>query len=465
MKKFLDENFLLETETAVKLYHNYAKEMPVIDYHNHLNVQEIYEDKKFESITEAWLGFDHYKWRILRANGVYEEYITGNKSSKEKFNKWAETIPYIIGNPLFHWTHLELQRIFGIKEVLSPKTADEIFEKCNELLKKDEFSARNLLRRSNVKALCTTDDPKDDLKYHKALKEEGFEIKVLPSFRPDNAVHIEKENFAPYIKALGEVVGYEITSFRDLVKALTERLDYFCEVGCKVTDHGLDEILYLSSTDEEVEKIFEKGLKKELLTKDELRKYKGNLLSKLGKEYNKRNLVMQLHIGAMRNNSTRRFRELGADTGFDSMNDSDVAMDLSKFLDSLDVTNELPKTILYNLNSKDNDVMSAMAGNFQDGGIPGKIQFGTGWWFNDQKDGMEKQMESLAQIGLFSKFVGMLTDSRSFLSFPRHEYFRRILCNKLGKLIESGQYPDDIEFVGQIVQDICYNNAKNYFGF
>ncbi|MDO5088164.1 MAG: glucuronate isomerase [Leptotrichiaceae bacterium] len=464
MKEFLNSNFLLETETAKKLFHEYAENMPIIDYHNHLNVREIYEDKKFSSITEAWLAFDHYKWRMLRVNGISEEYVTGDKNPKEKFDKWAETVPYTLGNPIFHWTHLELKRIFGIEEILSPKSSDSIFEKCNEFLKKDEFSARNLIRKSNVQVLCTTDDPKDDLIYHKALKEE-FEVKVLPSYRPDNALHIEKETFASYISDLGKVTGYEIGSYDLLKKALIERLDYFCEIGCRVTDHGLDEMLYTEASENEAEEIFRKRLNGEKLSKEELRKYKGNLLNALGKEYNKRDLVMQLHIGPLRNNSTRGFQNLGPDAGYDSINDLNIAHDLSKFLDSLDQTDELPKTILYSVNAKDNDVLSSMAGNFQDGKTPGKIQFGTGWWFNDQKDGMEKQMESLAQMGMLARFIGMLTDSRSLLSFPRHEYFRRILCNKLGNLIESGQYPDDIEFVGKIVRDICYNNAKKYFGF
>lgn len=464
MKKFLDNDFLLETETAKRLYHEYAENMPIIDYHNHLSVKEIYENKKFSSITEAWLAFDHYKWRMLRVNGVAEEYITGNKSPKEKFDKWAKTVPYTLGNPVFHWTHLELRRIFGIEEILSPKSADFIFQRCNELLKKDDFSARNLIRKSNVHVLCTTDDPKDDLAYHKALKDE-FEVKVLPSYRPDKALHIEKDGFASYINDLGKIVGYKLESYSLLKNALIERLDYFCEAGCKVTDHGLDEMLYADAFESEVEEIFIKGLNGEKLSKEELRKYKGNLLNILGKEYNKRNLVMQLHIGPLRNNSTRGFEKLGPDAGYDSINDLNIAYDLSKFLDSLDKIDKLPKTILYNVNAKDNDVMSSMAGNFQDGKTPGKIQFGTGWWFNDQKDGMEKQMESLAQIGMLSRFIGMLTDSRSLLSFPRHEYFRRILCNKLGNLIESGQYPDDIGFVGEIVKDICYNNAKEYFGF
>lgn len=465
MKKFLDEDFILQTETAKTLFHKYAKDMPIIDYHNHLSPKEIYEDKKFASITEAWLGFDHYKWRALRSNGICEKYITGKETSdKEKFDKWAETMPYLIGNPLYHWTHLELQRYFGITETLSPKTADSIYEKCNQMLQKDEFSARNLIRRMNLHTLCTTDDPKDDLKYHLLLREEGFEVNVLPSYRPDNAMYIEKPAYIPYIKSLSEVVGYPIDDYPTLEKALIERLEFFVKAGCKVTDHGIEEMQYLQATVEEVDTIFKKALKGEVLTRDELRKYKGRLLNTLGKEYNKHNMVFQIHIGPMRNNSTRRFNAIGPDAGFDSINDANVAVDLSRLLDSLDITNELPKTVLYCLNPKDNEVLATMCGNFQDGGIKGKIQFGTGWWFNDQKDGMERQMEQLSQMGLISRFIGMLTDSRSFLSFPRHEYFRRILCNKLGNLIENGEYPADIEFVGGIVKDISFNNAKEYIG-
>ncbi len=463
MKKFLDEDFILQTETAKILFHNYAKDMPIIDYHNHLSPKEIYEDKKFSSITEAWLGFDHYKWRALRTNGVQEKYITGKDTSpKEKFDKWAETVPYLMGNPLYHWTHLELQRYFGINDILSPETADSIYQKANGLLEKKEFSARNLIRKMNLHTLCTTDDPKDDLKYHLLLREEGYEVNVLPSFRPDKAIYIEKPEFPQYVEDLGQVVSCKITSYADLVKALVERLDFFVKAGCKVTDHGLERIQYLPSTLEEVEAIFEKGLKGCDLTEDELRKYKGRLLSDLGREYSKRNLVFQIHIGPMRNNSTRRLREVGVDSGFDSMDDGNVARDLSRLLDSLDITNQLPKTILYCLNPKDNEVLSSMCPNFQDGETRGKIQFGTAWWFNDQKDGMERQMEQLAQMGMISRFVGMLTDSRSFLSFPRHEYFRRILCNKLGNLIENGEYPADIQFVGKVVQDICFNNIKEY---
>ena len=462
MKPFMDEDFLLETETAKTLFHSYAEKMPIFDYHNHLSAKEIYEDICFETIAEAWLGHDHYKWRAMRTNGIEEQYITGQASDWEKFEKWAETVPYLIGNPLYHWTHLELQRYFDIKQTLSPKTACEIYKTCNHKLQSREMSVRKLLEKSNVYALCTTDDPVDDLKYHRLLKESGFAVKVLPAFRPDKALHIEKEGFSDYIQQLEQVSGHAIHTIAELTKALKSRIEFFHQAGARVSDHGLDEMLYLPASDEEAEQIFQKGLSGDFLTRDELRRYKGYLLTFLGKEYHRLGWIMQLHIGPMRNNSTRKWKQAGADIGCDSMNDGQIAQDLSRFLDGLDITDELPKTVLYCLNPKDNEVLVSMAGNFQDGGIPGKIQFGSGWWFNDQIDGMKRQLETLSQMGMLSRFIGMLTDSRSFLSFPRHEYFRRILCNQLGNLIETGQYPGDIEFVGKIVQDICFYNAKNY---
>ncbi len=461
MKKFLDQDFLLESDIAKELYHDYAKDMPIFDYHNHLNPQEIYEDKKFDNISELWLGADHYKWRVLRSNGIDEESITGNASAYEKFEAFAKTIPYTLGNPMYHWTHLELQRYFNIDTILNEDTSLEIYNNINEQLKDDSFSVRNLLKRANVKSLCTTDDPKDDLKYHKLLKEEGFEIDVLPTFRPDNLVHIEKANFIPYIKGLNEN-GESIKSVEDVLNYLTKRLEYFHEVGCRVSDHGLDTILYLQASLEEVNAIFAKGLNNEELTLDELRKYKGYLLSYLGKEYHRLGWVMQYHIGPMRNNSTRRFEKLGADAGFDSINDGPVAVDLSRLMDSMDIEGKLPKTVLYCLNPKDNAVLASMLGNFQGDGIVGKIQFGSGWWFMDTKQGMIKQMEDLASMGLLPRFIGMLTDSRSFLSFPRHEYFRRIMCNEIAKLVVNGEYPYDKKILKEIVQGICYNNVNSY---
>ncbi len=464
MKKFMCENFLLNTDTAVELYHKYAKDMPIIDYHCHLNPQEIQEDKKYENIAEVWLGGDHYKWRALRSNGVPENSITGNVSAKEKFTKWAETVPYTIGNPLYHWTHLELKAYFDINDTLSPKTCDAIWDKCNDKLK--DLSARKLITNSNVETICTTDDPIDSLEYHIKLKEDkNFKTKVLPTFRPDKSFNIELSWFVDWINDLSKVVGYKLDSLDALEKALEERVEFFNSVGCKVSDHALDEVVYAESTREEVAAIYKKGLNKDTLSHDELSKYKGHILVFLGKLYAKHGWVQQYHIGALRNNSARQLNNLGPDTGFDAINDKTFAVELSALLDKLDSTDELPKTILYVLNPRDNEVIGTMIGCFQGGGIPGKIQFGSGWWFNDQKDGMERQLESLSQLGLLSRFVGMLTDSRSFLSYTRHEYFRRILCNFIGNLVETGQYPNDMEFLGKVVQDICYNNAKNYFNF
>jgi glucuronate isomerase len=462
MKKFMDQDFLLETETAKTLFHQYAEAMPIFDYHSHISAQDIYEDKQFSTITEAWLAHDHYKWRAMRANGIPEQFITGDATDREKFAKWAQTIPYLIGNPLYHWTHLELQRYFHIDTPLDASTADRIYETCNAKLKTKEMSVRNLVQGSNVYALCTTDDPADDLHYHRALKKKEFPVKVLPTYRPDGAVHIQKAGFPASIQKLAAIVGYPLHTIEDLEKALLARMHFFHETGARVSDHGLDEMMVLDCTPEEANGIYCKGLQGAPLTRDELRKYQGYLLTVLGREYHKLGWVMQLHIGPMRNNSTRKFRGLGPDIGCDSINDGQIAQDLSRFLDALDRTDELPKTVLYCLNPKDNEVLASMAGNFQGEGIPGKIQFGSAWWFNDQIDGMNRQMEALGQIGLISKFIGMLTDSRSFLSYPRHEYFRRILCNRLGHLIESGQYPAHLEFVGRIVQDICFNNVKAY---
>lgn len=462
MKKFMDDDFVLKNETAKKLYHGYAKDMPIFDFHCHLSVEEIYNDKKFSSITEAWLGGDHYKWRLLREMGVEEKYITGDGGDYEKFLKYAEVMPYAIGNPIFHWTHLELRRYFGINDILSPKTAEKIYNQCNEKLK--TLTARKMITESNVKKLFTTDDPVDDLRFHKLLKEDpSFNVEVGPAFRPDKAINIEQPAFRPYISKLSEVSGVEINGAESLLKALTKRVDYFDETGCVCSDHALDNVMYLPSSDEEVDNIVKKALAGEALSHEEIERYKGWLLVRLGREYSKRGWVQQYHIGALRNNSERRLRLLGPDTGFDAIDDHVFAKKLSMLLDALDSTDELPKTILYCLNPRDNEVLAALMNCFQQAGVVGKIQFGSAWWFNDQKDGMERQLTALSQVGLLSKFVGMLTDSRSFLSYTRHEYFRRILCNMLGTLIEEGEYPDDIEFVGEIVRDICYNNAIKYF--
>lgn len=464
MKEFMEQDFLLSNETAKTLYHEYAEDMPIYDYHCHLSAQEIAENKTYKNMTEIWLGGDHYKWRAMRSNGVTEDYITGQRSDKEKFMKYAALVPYTLGNPLFHWTHLELQRYFNIKKVLSPSTAQEIWESCNQQLATPEFSVRNLITRSNVNVICTTDDPCDALDYHKEIAEDlSFQVKVLPTYRPDKGYNIDKESFKPWIKALGTVVAYEITDTQSLIKALTERMTYFHSVGCRIADHGMDVIQYISPDMTVANGAFDKAIDGEALTYKEIATFKGTVLNALGKGYAKLGWAMQIHIGALRNNSKRMFETIGPDTGFDSVHDEIFAAELSQFLDDLDSTDELPKTILYALNPRDNYVIATMVGNFQGGGIAGKIQFGSGWWFCDQKEGMIEQLKALSSLGLLSRFVGMLTDSRSFLSYTRHEYFRRILCNLIGEWVENGEYPNDIEFLGQVVKDISYNNAVNYF--
>ncbi len=465
MKKFLDDNFLLSNKTAVKLYHNYAKKMPIFDYHCHLNIKDIYEDRQFSDLTEVWLVEgnygDHYKWRAMRTCGIDEKYITGDATPFEKFQKWAEIVPLTIGNPLYHWVHLELRRFFSINKLLNKDTAKEIYDEAN--LKLKTLTARKLILMSNVKIICTTDDPVDDLKYHKLLKEDkSFSVNVLPAFRPDKAVNIELETFRPWLNKLEDVNGKKIENLDDFLKALEERIEYFDMVGCKVSDHALDTLEYEDSTKEEVIEIFKKALNNETLEKEEIAKYKGFMLVFFGNQYSKHNWVMQYHIGALRNNSRRMYEKIGPDTGFDAINDNIFAEKLAKLLNKLDSNDSLPKTILYSLNPRDHEVLCTIGGCFQ-GGISGKIQLGSGWWFNDQKDGMIRQLTALSNMGILSRFVGMLTDSRSFLSYPRHEYFRRILCNYLGNLIENGEYPNELEFVGKIVEDICYNNAYNYF--
>ena len=465
MKKFMDEDFLLSNDTAKILYDNYAKDMPIIDYHCHLSPKEIFENKRFKNITEAWLYGDHYKWRAMRSNGIDEKFITGNASDYEKFMAWAETMPMTIGNPLYHWTHLELQRYFGIKDVLNEKSAPAIWEKVNELISGDGFAARDLIIKSNVKALCTTDDPTDTLEYHISIKEDtDFDVKVLPTFRPDKGLQINKDSFRPWTEKLEEVSKMSIKNYDEFLKALESRVEFFHLVGCRISDHGLDSIEYMDASKEEVADIFEKALKGQATTCDEESKYRTYTLQFLGKLYSKLGWTMQLHLAALRNNNTRMFKAIGADTGFDSINDKEMAHSLSRLLDSLDVDNALPKTILYTLNPKDNYVLSTMLGNFQGTEVPGKIQFGSAWWVLDNRDGMVEQMKTLANTGLLSRFVGMLTDSRSFLSYTRHEYFRRILCNLMGEWAENGEIPEDMELLGSIVQGICYNNARNYFG-
>ncbi|MCP2240950.1 glucuronate isomerase [Thermoanaerobacterium thermosaccharolyticum] len=465
MKKFMDEDFLLSNETAVKLFHDYASKSPIFDFHCHLNPKDIYEDIRFKNITEVWLYGDHYKWRLMRSNGVDERYITGDADDYSKFLEFAKTIPMAIGNPVYHWTHLELQRYFGINELLNEKTAPVIWEKVNSMLNSSEFSVRNIIKKSNVKILCTTDDPTDSLEYHKLLKEDdSFDVRVLPAFRPDKGINIDKDDFKDWVKKLGEVCGKTIESYDDYLDALNSRLEFFDSYGCRLSDHALDFVAYEESTKEEADEIFKKALKGEKLSQIEVDKYKTSVLQFLGKRYKELGWAMQLHIAALRNTNTRMFKKLGPDTGYDSINDVNIAYPLSKLLDSLESTGSLPKVILYTLNPKDNYVLAALMGSFQGEGIPGKMQFGSAWWFNDNIDGMTEQMKTLANVGLLSKFVGMVTDSRSFLSYPRHEYFRRILCNLIGEWVEKGEVPDDIDLLGKIVQDISFNNAVNYFG-
>ena len=463
MKNFMDSDFLLQTDTAKMLYHDAAETMPIFDYHNHLNQKAILEDSQMDNLTQVWLGGDLYKWRAMRAMGVPEELITGNGSDYDKFLAWARTIENSIGNPLYHWTHLELQRYFGITAPLSEATAKQIWDSANEQMRSKEFSVRNLILRQNVKYMCTTDDPADDLEAHKALKNENFGCTVLPTFRPEKAMAIEKPGYADYIAKLSEVSGVDIKNVDDLMKALEKRMDYFISVGCVVTDHSLEGCFYQPATVEDVDRVMKKRLEGEELTAAECGMYKGYVMIALGKMYARKNIVMQLHIGALRNNSSRQLAAIGVDSGFDSMDDIKYASYLSTMLNEMDKENLLPKTVLYSLNPNDNEMLASMAGNFQGGGIRGKMQFGTAWWFNDHKPGMEAQLTVLSSIGLLSPFIGMLTDSRSFLSFPRHEYFRRILCNVVGNWVENGEYPNHPDFLKEMINNISYNNAYNYF--
>lgn len=463
MKKFMCEDFLLSNETAKVLYHNHAKNMPIFDYHCHLIPSEIAEDKKYNNITEIWLYGDHYKWRAMRSFGIDEYYITGEATDFEKFKAFAKTMPYLIGNPIYHWSHLELKRYFGVDETLNENNAEEIWNKCNEVIQKTDFSARAIITKSNVKYIATTDDPADNLEHHiKIAKDENFDCEVRPTLRPDKAVKIGNEGFAEYIKVLGQTENTTITNYKELMEVLEKRVEFFVENGCTITDHALDRVYFKNTNEEEVNEIFIKAINGETLTQDEIEKYATLTMTNLGRIYHKHSMVMQLHIGALRNNNTRMFKKLGPDVGFDSIDDGEVAQPLSRLLDTLDGEDKLPKTILYCLNPKDNEVLGTMLGNFQGGGIAGKIQFGSGWWFNDQKDGMERQMMALSQLGLLSQFVGMLTDSRSLLSYTRHEYFRRILCNYIGDLVENGEYPADMDILGEIIENICYNNAVRY---
>lgn len=466
MRKFMDDNFLLHTDASIRLYFDYAEPQPIYDFHCHLSPKEIADDINFQNLTEVWLAGDHYKWRALRTAGVDEQLITGNANDYDKYMAWAKTVPLTLGNPLYHWTHLELRRPFGIKNILfNEKTADHVWQIANEQLSQPTFSTRGILKQMNVKSVGTTDDPIDSLESHKKIANDpSFDVKVVPSWRPDRAFKIELDGFVDYIQKLGSVTNIEITTFDQLQSALKMRLDYFNQHGCEASDHGIDILRYADSPDKTtLNAILTKRFNNQFLSELEISQFSTALLVWLSQEYHKRNWVMQLHIGPIRNNNQRMFKQLGADVGFDSIGDRMIAEALSKFLNALDCNDQLPKTILYCANPKDNEVLATMIGNFQGSGIPGKIQFGSGWWFNDQKNGMERQLMQLSQMGLLSQFVGMLTDSRSFLSFTRHEYFRRILSNILGQWMEDGEIPLDFELVGKMLSDICYHNAHRYF--
>ena len=466
MKKFLDQDFLLDNNTAKRLYHESASPMPIIDYHCHLIPGQIAGDIKFENLTQIWLAGDHYKWRAMRANGVEEMYCTGNASDEEKFMKWAETVPDTLRNPLYHWTHLELQRYFGINELLNPSTARRIYDRANELLATEDFSVRSLIRKMNVEVICTTDDPVDSLEHHRKIKEDGFETRVLPAWRADKAMMVEDpDTYNLYINKLEEASDTTISSYMDLLTALNKRHDFFHEMGCRISDHGLASFYADEFDHSEIEKIFVKVQKGRLPNEKEVRQFKSALLFELAVMDKEKDWAQQFHVGAIRNNSSRRLHEVGPDSGFDSIGDFEMAGAMSRFFDKLDELDQLTKTILYNVNPGDNALMVTMASSFNDGAIPGKMQFGSGWWFLDQKFGMIDQMNTLSSLGLLSRFVGMLTDSRSFMSYPRHEYFRRILCNLVGTDVENGEIPDNHEMLESLVKNICYFNAKKYFGF
>lgn len=455
---------MLKNKTAKRLYRSFAKDLPIIDYHCHINPKEIYEDKRFEDITEVWLGGDHYKWRLIRSNGVIEDEITGGADSKTKFLRFARALQKSIGNPMYHWTHLELKKYFNYDGILSADTAEEVYRLCNAKLKEPEMSARGIINASNVEMIGTTDDPIDSLEWHiKLALDASFKAKVLPSFRPDKAVNIEKPGFAEYIQALGNASGIDIKSVSDVKDALTKRLDFFCEHGCKVTDHGVDYLAFSPASDSEIERIFSKAIQKEAVTADEADKYKTAVMLHLGREYAKRNIVMQIHFNVQRNPNKRLLDSIGPDTGFDCMMTKDCSIALTGFLNALDLTCSLPKTIIYSLNPADNEMIDTVIGSFQGSEVPGKIQHGAAWWFSDTKSGMEAHLRSLANLSILGNFVGMLTDSRSFLSYTRHDYFRRILCSVIGEWVEDGEYPDDEKALGEIISGICYYNAKRYF--
>ncbi|MGM9629390.1 glucuronate isomerase [Butyricicoccus sp.] len=466
MKPFMDKDFLLSTETAQELYHGYAAQVPVLDYHCHINPQEIAEDRKFDNITQVWLGGDHYKWRQMRSNGIDEYYITGGASDREKFQKWAETLDKAIGNPLFHWSHLELQRYFGYTGVLGADTAEEVWNLCNAKLQEPSMSVRNLIRQSGVTLICTTDDPADDLRWHKVIAEDdSFDVQVLPAWRPDKAMNLEKPEYADYLKTLGAAAEMEIKTYADLKEALRKRMAFFDSMGCRASDHALEYVMYVPATEDEIEAIFAKRLAGEPITREEELKFKTAYMIFVGGEYARLGWAMQLHYGCKRDNNTGMYNKLGPDTGYDCINNYAPSSQMADFLNALNETGNLPKTIIYSLNPNDDEAIGTILGCFQNSDAVGKIQQGSAWWFNDNKTGMMKQMTSLANLGLLGNFIGMLTDSRSFLSYPRHEYFRRILCELLGTWVENGEYPKNMDKLGTIVKGISYNNAINYFGF
>ena len=466
MKQFMDKDFLLSTDMAKTLYHDYASQVPVLDYHCHINPQEIAENRKFENITQVWLGGDHYKWRQMRSNGVEEKYITGDASDREKFQKWAETMPKLIGNPLYHWSHLELKTYFGYEGYLNGDTAEEVWNLCNEKLQQDSMTVRNIIKQSNVTLICTTDDPIDSLEWHKKIKEDDtFDVQVLPAWRPDKAMNIEKPDFAAYMGKLSAASGIEVKDLASLKEALKNRMDFFAASGCSVSDHGLEYVMYFPADDAEVDAIFKKALAGEALTKEEQAKYKTAFMLFVARQYNRLNWVMQLHYGCKRDNNAYKFQQLGPDTGFDCINDYTPCAQLADFLNALSSTNEIPKTIIYSLNPNDNASIGTIIGCFQGPGVAGRIQQGSAWWFNDHKTGMTDQMTSLANLGCLGNFIGMLTDSRSFLSYTRHDYVRRIMCELIGGWVDNGEYPADMKSLKEIVEGISYYNAVKYFGF
>lgn len=464
MKTFLDKDFLLDTDTAKTLYHEVASQLPIIDYHCHLIPEQIAGDVNFENLTAIWLAGDHYKWRAMRANGVSETYCTGEASDEDKFMKWAETVPDTLRNPLYHWTHLELQRYFGIDRLLNPESAPDIYRQANEKLQSPEYSVRNLIRKMNVEVICTTDDPVDSLEHHQKIKDDGFETKVLPAWRPDKAMAVEDPKvYNAYLNKLEEAADHPISNYMDLLTALHNRHDFFHEMGCRISDHGMESFYAMDFDHLEIETIFLKVRKGRKLNEKQIRQFKSCMLIELAVMDHEKDWVQQFHVGAIRNNNSRRFHQLGPDTGFDSIGDFAMARDMSAFFDKLDATDQLAKTIVYNLNPVDNALMVTMINNYSDGVTPGKMQFGSGWWFMDQKYGMTEQMNTLSSLGLLSRFVGMLTDSRSFLSYPRHEYFRRLLCNLVGTDVEKGEIPNDRSMLDPLIGNICYHNAKTYF--